>query len=154
MLLESDPKARGDRLRTAMKLRGLNGKRLSEITGINEAQISRFKNGGRTKMSANDVDKICAALRIRAPWLSYGRAPMDATEDEPGTSEPKAAQDALEDAIRQSRRWAPATMPMPVRDEVAALARKERQATAEDYEPEDWVLRLAQIAKSRSTQAR
>lgn len=152
MHLEIDPKARGERLRVAMRLRGLNGRGLSEITGINQAQISRFKNGGRTKISANDVDKVCAALRIRAQWLSYGQAPMDADEDEP-RADPNGARDALEDAIRQSRRWAPASMPMPVRDEVAALARKERQATTEDYEPEDWVLRLAQIAKSRSSRA-
>jgi len=153
MLLKSDPKARGERLREAMKIRGLNGKKLAAVTGINEPQISRFKNGERTKISADDVDKICAALRIRAPWLSYGRMPMDAAEDDAVDEDRDVAVDELEAAIKQSRRWAPAAMPMPVRDEVAAAARKERAGTTERYEPEDWVQRLAQIAKSRAQRA-
>lgn len=79
----------GQRLRFALTEREMKPKDLIKATRLSRATIY-FVLGGPTKpekITANTVEKICRALRIRREWLLKGEPPMDS---DIGKAQPKS----------------------------------------------------------------
>lgn len=73
----------GQRLRAALEKREMQPKDLIKTTRLSRATIY-FVLGGPTKpekITANTVEKICRALRIRREWLLKGEPPMNSDSD-------------------------------------------------------------------------
>lgn len=58
----------GQRLKTAMDIKGISQKELAELVGTTEVTISRYVNDTRS-IKIEYIIKICNALQISSDWL-------------------------------------------------------------------------------------
>lgn len=67
----------GDRIRKARELRGLNQTQLGKMIGISQSSISDLESGETKEPMATTLIALCAALRVRQPWLTREEGEME-----------------------------------------------------------------------------
>ncbi len=65
-----------DRIQEAMISANMNGKTLSELTGLTTAAISQYRNGKINTLKAVTANKIADALNVNSDWLITGEGTM------------------------------------------------------------------------------
>jgi transcriptional regulator with XRE-family HTH domain len=61
-----------EQLRLAIERSGMSRYRISQLSGVSEAVLSRFANG-ETDLSMENADKLCAALGLRVVFEAKGK---------------------------------------------------------------------------------
>ena len=67
-----------ERLKEAMRLRGLTARELSELSGIGESDISRYRNA-KYEAAQDNLLKLSEVLGVSIPWLMGYDVPMAPT---------------------------------------------------------------------------
>lgn len=62
-----------DQLRQAIERSGMTRYRVSQLSGISEAVLSRFATG-QTDLTLGNTDKLCAALGLQVVLKAKGKA--------------------------------------------------------------------------------
>lgn len=65
-----------DRMQSAMNFAKINGRKLSDITGLTTAAISQYKTGKILTLNAVAAQKIADALNVNVEWLITGEGNM------------------------------------------------------------------------------
>ena len=66
--IECTAKSIGERIRSALSNSGISQNELADKVGVAPATISRWMSGQRTP-DANDIKKLCAAMKCSADYL-------------------------------------------------------------------------------------
>lgn len=64
-----------ERLKEAMRLRGVTASELSRMTGIGESDISRYRSA-KYEAAQDNLQKLAEALDVSIPWLMGFDVPM------------------------------------------------------------------------------
>jgi len=67
----------GDRIRKALKLRGMSQADLADSAKVTQSYISQMVNGSKEQPSERLMDSICGILKINKSWLKTGEGPME-----------------------------------------------------------------------------
>jgi transcriptional regulator with XRE-family HTH domain len=78
----------GERLRSAMRKRGVNQSDMAKYLGISSASISLVVNG-KQHLDFDLAVKACDLLGITLDWLAYGREPIIGTNKKPYYTNPE-----------------------------------------------------------------
>lgn len=76
----SEPDSLGERLRACRRERGLTQEQLAERADTTQAVIQKIENG--KSLRPRKIDKIAAALEVKAAWLMFGNDRFDALDAE------------------------------------------------------------------------
>lgn len=67
---------KGERVNTALRLRGLNKLEAGKLAGISSGSMSNITSG-KVNLSVNYACKLSSALGVSASWLLTGEGPME-----------------------------------------------------------------------------
>lgn len=65
----------GQRLKYALKVRGVKQAELADQTGNKPPSVSGWINGGTVMLGGDNAYKVCIYLRINPKWLFFGLGP-------------------------------------------------------------------------------
>lgn len=68
-----------DRLNEAMKLRGMNGTELAELSGLNKSSVSRYLSGSMIPRT-DAIGKMATALKVSPTWVLGYNVTIDGQE--------------------------------------------------------------------------